>query len=76
MEFATDSANAVLFYNGRYSEKRDFIAIRIVNGQAELVYSLGDNPVHVRSHVEGGVNTGEWQKVTIMFDNKVINLAG
>ena len=74
MEFATDAANAVLFYNGRYSEKRDFIAIRIVNGQAELVFSLGDNPVFVKSYVDGGVSTGEWQKISIMLDNKVLKL--
>ena len=71
MEFSTASANAVLFYNGRYSERRDFIVIRIVSGQAELVFSLGDNPVHVITHVDGGVNTGEWKKVTVVFDNKV-----
>ena len=71
MEFSTDSANAVLFYNGRYSESRDFIAIRIANGQAELVFSLGDDPVHVKSYLDGGVNNGEWQRVTIIFDNKV-----
>lgn len=71
MEFVTDSANAVLFYNGRYSEMRDFIAIRIVGGQAQLVFSLGDSPVYVTSYVDGGVNTGEWKKVTVMFDDKV-----
>lgn len=71
MEFATESANAILFYNGRYSEKRDFIAIRIVGGQAELVFSVRDDPVHVKSYVAGGVNNGEWQKVTVVFDNRV-----
>ena len=71
MEFATESANAVLFYNGRYSEKRDFIAIRISGGQAELVLSLGEELIFVKSYVDGGVNTGSWVKVTVAFDNKV-----
>ena len=71
MEFSTESANAVLFYNGRYSEKKDFVALRINGGQAELVFSLGKDPVIVRSYVDGGVNSGSWQKVTITFDNQV-----
>lgn len=71
MEFATESTNAVLFYNGRYSEKRDFIAIRIRGGQAELAFSLGETQVVVPSYVEGGVSDGSWHKVVIGFENKV-----
>eukprot|EP00794_Sanderia_malayensis_P006157 gene6157-6864_t len=70
LEFATSLANAVLLYNGRYSEKRDFLAIRIKEGQVELVFSLYENPVVVRSYVDGGVSDGSWKKVTIAFENK------
>eukprot|EP00795_Rhopilema_esculentum_P002013 gene2013-17573_t len=75
MEFVTESANAVLFYNGRYSEKRDFIAIRLSGGQAELVLSLGVELTFVKSYVDGGVNTGSWVKVTVALDNKVGRIA-
>ncbi len=71
MEFKTHSVNGILFYNGRYSEKRDFIAIRVNAGQVELVFSLGENPVVVRSYVSGGVSDGLWHTVNVVYENKV-----
>lgn len=39
--FATLESNGLLFYNGRFNEKHDFLALEILNGQMVLKYSTG-----------------------------------
>lgn len=39
--FATLETNGLLFYNGRFNEKHDFLALEILDGQVVLKYSTG-----------------------------------
>lgn len=39
--FATLENSGLLFYNGRFNEKHDFIALEIQEGQVVLKYSTG-----------------------------------
>lgn len=41
--FATLETNGLLFYNGRFNEKHDFLALEILDGQVVLKYSTGKN---------------------------------
>lgn len=40
--FATLETNGLLFYNGRFNEKHDFLALEILDGQVVLKYSTGN----------------------------------
>ena len=71
LEFATEQSNAVLLYNGRYSERKDFIAVHLIDGQASFTISLGDEPTTVRSYVPGGLADGQWHKVQVHYGDKV-----
>ena len=72
--FATKQRNGLLFYNGRYNERHDFIALEIINGQIQFSFSLGSNITQVTAYKEGGVNDGKWQEVTIDYLNRVSGL--
>ena len=63
--------NALLFYNGRYNEKHDFIALEIIEGQVQFSFSLGTDVTKVNPTVEGGVNDGQWHEVTVDYFNRV-----
>lgn len=39
--FATLENSGLLFYNGRFNEKHDFLALEILDGQVVLKYSTG-----------------------------------
>lgn len=41
LRFATLENSGLLFYNGRFNEKHDFIALEIKEGQVVLKYSTG-----------------------------------
>ena len=71
--FATRQRDALLFYNGRYNEKHDFIALELVDGQPQFSFSLGDEVTRVQTNVEGGVSDGQWQTVTVDYFNRVSN---
>lgn len=43
--FATLENSGLLFYNGRFNEKHDFIALEIQEGQVVLKYSTGRRSV-------------------------------
>lgn len=43
--FATLENTGLLFYNGRFNEKHDFIALEIQDGQVVLKYSTGTLPM-------------------------------
>lgn len=45
--FATLETNGLLFYNGRFNEKHDFLALEILDGQVVLKYSTGKKPISV-----------------------------
>lgn len=69
--FATTQKNGLLFYNGRYNEMHDFIALEVVDGQVQFSFSLGSKTTTVRAHVEGGVDDGKWQEVRVEYLNRV-----
>ena len=69
--FASRDRNALLFYNGRYNEKHDFIALEIIDGQIQFSFSLGSEVKRVQPHVDGGVSDGQWHKVTVQYLNRV-----
>lgn len=41
LRFATLENSGLLFYNGRFNEKHDFIALEVQEGQVVLKYSTG-----------------------------------
>lgn len=69
--FATLDRNALLFYNGRFNEKHDFVALEIVDQQLQFSFSLGSDVTRVSPYVEGGVSNGRWQHVTVEYLNRV-----
>lgn len=69
--FATQQRDALLFYNGRFNERHDFIALEIVDGQIQFSFSLGANITKVSPYIIGGVNDGKWHQVTVAYLNRV-----
>ena len=69
--FSTQERNGLLFYNGRFNELHDFIALEIVEGQVRFSFSTSSEIVTVTPHVEGGVHDGEWHTVTVDYLNTV-----
>ncbi|XP_054624282.1 cadherin EGF LAG seven-pass G-type receptor 3 isoform X1 [Dunckerocampus dactyliophorus] len=70
LTFATLESNGLLFYNGRFNEKHDFIALEIQEGQVVLKYSTGESSTQVSPFLPGGVSDGEWHTVHIHYYNK------
>ncbi|KAK3103496.1 hypothetical protein FSP39_019621 [Pinctada imbricata] len=75
MTFATQMKDGLLFYNGRFNERHDFIALEIINRQLRFSFSLGENITMVTSNVEGGISNGEWQQVTVEYHNRTVTLS-
>jgi cadherin EGF LAG seven-pass G-type receptor 1 len=63
----------LLFYNGRFNEQHDFLALEIIDEQVQFSFSLGGNITVVNTHIQGGINTGEWTWVSINYLNRVSN---
>ncbi|XP_061910438.1 cadherin EGF LAG seven-pass G-type receptor 3 isoform X1 [Entelurus aequoreus] len=70
LTFATLESNGLLFYNGRFNEKHDFMALEIQEGQVVLKYSTGESSTLVSPYLPGGVSDGEWHTVHIRYYNK------
>ncbi|XP_051964502.1 cadherin EGF LAG seven-pass G-type receptor 3-like [Xyrauchen texanus] len=70
LSFATLESNGLLFYNGRFNEKHDFLALEILNGQVVLKYSTGESSTQVSPYLPGGVSDGNWHTVHIHYYNK------
>ncbi|KAM9855191.1 cadherin EGF LAG seven-pass G-type receptor 3 [Aulostomus maculatus] len=70
LTFATLEHNGLLFYNGRFNEKHDFIALEIQEGQVVLKYSTGESSTQVSPFLPGGVSDGNWHTVHIHYYNK------
>ncbi|XP_072928982.1 cadherin EGF LAG seven-pass G-type receptor 3 isoform X2 [Hemitrygon akajei] len=70
LSFATQENNGLLFYNGRFNEKHDFIAVEIIDGQVQLKYSTGESMTVVTPHLPGGVSDGQWHTLQIQYYNK------
>lgn len=63
--------DALLFYNGRYNEKHDFIALEVIGGQVRFSFSLGSEVVIIDTFVEGGVSDGAWRRINVYYLNRV-----
>ncbi|XP_048462262.1 cadherin EGF LAG seven-pass G-type receptor 3 [Rhincodon typus] len=68
--FATQENNGLLFYNGRFNEKHDFIAVEIIDGQVQLKYSTGESMTLVTPYLPGGVSDGQWHTIQVQYYNK------
>uniref|UniRef100_A0AAR2K2Z6 Cadherin, EGF LAG seven-pass G-type receptor 3 n=1 Tax=Pygocentrus nattereri TaxID=42514 RepID=A0AAR2K2Z6_PYGNA len=71
LSFATLENSGLLFYNGRFNEKHDFLALEILDGQVVLKYSTGESSTQVSPYLPGGVSDGNWHTVHIHYYNKV-----
>lgn len=69
--FASQEKDALLFYNGRFNDLHDFMALEIVDAQIQFSFSTGDQVVKVSPFIEGGVNDGKWHQVTVDYLNMV-----
>ncbi|XP_071784509.1 cadherin EGF LAG seven-pass G-type receptor 2-like isoform X3 [Asterias amurensis] len=74
LSFATKVDNGLLFYNGRYNQKHDFIALEIVNGQVRFLFSAGEVTSVVTASILGGVSNGEWHKVMVDYHERTATL--
>ncbi|XP_052061386.1 cadherin EGF LAG seven-pass G-type receptor 2-like isoform X1 [Mytilus californianus] len=74
LRFATQAKNALLFYNGRFNEKHDYIALEIIDEQVQFSFSLGNNTIIVNTNVQGGVSNGEWTWVSVDYLNRTATL--
>ncbi|XP_068997688.1 cadherin EGF LAG seven-pass G-type receptor 3 isoform X2 [Embiotoca jacksoni] len=70
LTFATLESSGLLFYNGRFNEKHDFIALEIQEGQVVFKYSTGESSTQVTPFLPGGVSDGNWHTVHIHYYNK------
>uniref|UniRef100_A0A8C1T878 Cadherin, EGF LAG seven-pass G-type receptor 3 n=1 Tax=Cyprinus carpio TaxID=7962 RepID=A0A8C1T878_CYPCA len=70
LSFATLESNGLLFYNGRFNEKHDFLALEILDGQMVLKYSTGESSTQVSPYLPAGVSDGNWHTVHIHYYNK------
>ncbi|KAH3819069.1 cadherin EGF LAG seven-pass G-type receptor 1-like isoform X2 [Dreissena polymorpha] len=69
LRFATQERNGLLFYNGRFNELHDFIALEIIDSQIQFSFSTGAEIVKVLPYVMGGVNDGKWHQVIVDYGN-------
>ncbi|XP_064606055.1 LOW QUALITY PROTEIN: cadherin EGF LAG seven-pass G-type receptor 2-like [Liolophura sinensis] len=74
LKFATWERNGLLFYNGRYNEQHDFIALEIVDSQVQFSFSTGSNVTSVRTNLEEGTSNGEWHYVRVDYLNRTATL--
>ncbi|XP_077984710.1 cadherin EGF LAG seven-pass G-type receptor 2-like isoform X2 [Glandiceps talaboti] len=75
LSFVTISRNALLFYNGRYNEKHDFIGLEIIDSKLQFSFSTGGGTTaRVMASIPGGVSDGLWHDVTIDYYAKSATL--
>ena len=71
---ATRQQNALLFYNGRYNDKNDFIALEIIDGRVQFSFSLGGVYVtKLTATVNGGISDGQLREINISYLNRVFD---
>lgn len=73
LQFATTQNEALIFYNGRFNDKHDFIALEIVDSYLKFSYSLGSTVTNVTlSSIP--VSDGNWHKVAVDYNNRNVTL--
>ncbi len=75
LRFATRETNALLFYNGRYNEKHDFIALEIIDSRIVFTFSVGENISQVSiESPQGIINDGNWHQIEVNYLNRTATL--
>ncbi|XP_072174166.1 cadherin EGF LAG seven-pass G-type receptor 2-like [Diadema setosum] len=67
VSFATHKPSGVIFYNGRYNQQHDFIALEIIDDQVQFSFSTGSDVTTVTASRVGGVSDGQWHTVLIEY---------
>lgn len=71
LRFATKEMNGLLFYNGRYNEQHDFVALEIIDSRLVFSFSLGAGVSKVSVALpEGHINDGKWHHVEVKYLNR------
>jgi cadherin EGF LAG seven-pass G-type receptor 1 len=70
LQFSTLNEDGLLFYNGRYNEKHDFVALEIVKGVLQFSFSLGSNVTRVTARKATSIADGQWHTVEVRYHNK------
>lgn len=73
LRFSTIQNDALLFYNGRYNGKHDFIALEIVNSYLKFSYSLYSTVTTV-TLPSISVSDGGWHKVAIDYKDRNVTI--
>lgn len=73
LQFATIQNDALIFYNGRYNDKHDFIALEIVDTYLKFSYSLGSTVTSLTLSTVP-VSNGNWHKVAIDYRDRNVTL--
>jgi len=65
----------LLFYNGRYNEKHDFISLEITNSKLVFSFSLGSTTSRLLLNTpEGYVTNGQWHTVEVSYFNRTATI--
>lgn len=75
LKFATELADGLLLYNGRYNERHDFIALEIVDSRVQFSFSLGDEVTRATASIPGGVSDGQWHEAEISYINRTVTVS-
>ncbi|XP_071960078.1 cadherin EGF LAG seven-pass G-type receptor 1-like [Antedon mediterranea] len=75
LSFATLTGNGLLFYNGRYNQRNDFIALEIIDDTVQFSFSVGDETTSVEASIPGGVSDGEWHTVHVDYLEKTATIS-
>ncbi|ELT95736.1 hypothetical protein CAPTEDRAFT_182594 [Capitella teleta] len=75
MSFATRQKDALLFYNGRYNEQHDFVALELTNGQLQFSFSLGSETTRVRTKMTSGISDGQWHTAHVQYLSRTATLS-
>ncbi|XP_018058154.1 PREDICTED: protocadherin-like wing polarity protein stan [Atta colombica] len=75
LKFATELADGLLLYNGRYNERHDFIALEIVDSRVQFSFSLGDEVTRAMATIPGGVSDGQWHEVVVSYINRTVTVS-
>ena len=73
LEFATIHPDGILVYVGRYGHENDSMALELRDGKLYYVFSAGDDvqTVSVGPDKRKSIVNGEWQKVSISYQQRV-----
>lgn len=73
LKFATKQNQGLLFYNGRFNEQNDFIALQFKDNNLIFSYSTGSITNDVVIHTTNNyLNDGEFHKVEIVYINRTV----